>query len=139
MDPKLPEIVERLRSVSITATASASLPTDDLMDVYEREVGLTFPDDYRYFLTHASDCIYNGLNALRLTPERGARDELAMAINTARSMGLPTSLLPICEDNGDYFCLDATGCVVFWDHNGGSDESWSNLADWIEDVWLNGN
>jgi len=26
--------------------------------------------------------------------------------------------------------------VVYWDHNGSSDETWPDLAHWINEVWL---
>ena len=45
-------------------------------------------------------------------------------------------LLPICEDNGDYYCLNQAGEVVFWSHNGATAEKWRNLADWIKQVWI---
>jgi hypothetical protein len=43
-------------------------------------------------------------------------------------MELPKGLLPICEDNGDYFCMEQSGRVIYWSHNGATDESWPNLA-----------
>jgi hypothetical protein len=51
-------------------------------------------------------------------------------------LGVPDDLLPICEDNGNYFCMNRRGQVVFWDHNGASDEKWTDLATWINDVWI---
>ena len=51
-------------------------------------------------------------------------------------MDLPRDLLPICEDNGDYYCMNAVGEVVYWSHDGVSDEKWSDLATWIRKVWI---
>ena len=49
---------------------------------------------------------------------------------------LPRKFLPICEDNGDYFCMNRKGEVVFWSHDGATDEKWKDLATWIEEAWI---
>lgn len=37
---------------------------------------------------------------------------------------MPKKLLPICEDNGDYYLIDPrSGKISFWSHNGTTDES----------------
>lgn len=52
-------------------------------------------------------------------------------------MGVPRDWLPFCEDNADYFCLVGNK-VRYWSHNGVTDEQWSNLGTWIEQVWIGG-
>jgi hypothetical protein len=49
---------------------------------------------------------------------------------------VPQHLLLFCENNGDYYCIDSSGKIVYWDHNGSTDEIWRNLATWIEEVWI---
>jgi hypothetical protein len=51
-------------------------------------------------------------------------------------MEVPRKLLPICEDNGDYYCMNKKGEIVFWSADGASDEKWKDLATWIEEVWI---
>jgi len=48
-------------------------------------------------------------------------------------------LVPIAEDNGDYYCMNEAGEVLFWSHNGSNDEKWPNLENWIREVWRNEN
>jgi len=49
-------------------------------------------------------------------------------------MGVPRHLLPFVENNGDYFCLTPSGEVVYWSHNGTTDEKWPNIAAWRQQV-----
>ena len=44
----------------------------------------------------------------------------------------------MCEDNGDFYCINRTGEVVYWSHNGATDERWPNLATWISEAWISG-
>ena len=53
-------------------------------------------------------------------------------------LDLNLAWLPICEDNGDYFCIVPGGQIRYWSPDGGTDESWPNLASWIKDVWIAG-
>jgi len=50
--------------------------------------------------------------------------------------GVPRNLLPICENNADFYCINQAGEVVFWSHNGWSNEKWQDPASWIEEVWI---
>jgi hypothetical protein len=50
--------------------------------------------------------------------------------------GLPRDVLQFCEDNAEYYCLMPSGEVVFWAHNGVTDEQWPDLAAWIKQVWI---
>ena len=65
--------------------------------------------------------------------------ELFFGIKEGRQVGVPVDWLPICEDNGDYYCFVPDGKIRFWDHNGASDEHWPDLATWVKEVWIDGN
>ncbi|WP_413208509.1 SMI1/KNR4 family protein [Rhodospirillum sp. A1_3_36] len=136
MNEKLNSILRELKSVRLNLSTPQYLPSDELIDEYESEIGIVFPEDYRSFLKEASDSMLNGKDALRLTPNRSHPRELSVALMDARQIGLPKDWLPICEDNGNYFCLTPDQKIRFWDHNGSSDESWPDLATWIKDVWI---
>ncbi len=139
MDEKLENAINELKSRRISLPVTQYLPDDIVIDNYENEIHLSFPDDYRFFLKSASDSLYNGKGALRLTPNKDHPRELRTALYEAREIGLPSDWLPICEDNSDYYCIAPDGKIRFWDHNGTSDESWPDLATWIKVVWLEGN
>lgn len=116
-----------------------ALPTDELLDSYERELGFDFPADYRYFLKEAGDSILNGKDALRVTFDRAGSRNLIINANNAWALGVSRDWLPFCEDNGNYYCITKMGGVRFWAHDGSSNEGWPNLATWIRSVWIDEN
>jgi len=58
----------------------------------------------------------------------------------AYAMGVPRDLVPFGYNNGDYFCINQAGKVVYWDHNilGLTGEKRPDLATWIEQAWILG-
>jgi hypothetical protein len=139
MNERLNEVLDELKSLRMVLPVAQYLPSDQLIEEYEAEVGLAFPQDYRTFLKEAGDSMLNGKDALRLTPSRDHPRELSVALKEAHRIGVPSDWLPICEDNGDYFCLAPDQTIRFWDHNGVSDERWPDLASWIKEVWIDEN
>ena len=115
-----------------------SLPSEDLLDNYEKKIGMSFPNEYRKFLKDASNVFVGNLSPFVVTGDPNTRGELFVALQEARNLGLPKNLLPICEDNGDYYCLLQDGSVRFWSHECALSESWPDLASWIKEVWIGG-
>lgn len=115
------------------------LPDDALIARYEAATGFEFSEDYKKFLKSISNAFIGYLSPLTLNEEMGGvYGELRSAIEQGRSAGLPHDWLPICEDNGDYYCIAPDGKIHFWDHNGPTTETWPDLATWANDVWLGG-
>jgi hypothetical protein len=83
-----------------------------------------------------NDVVFGALEPAVVTPDAGYLNLVEVAESAWDDMELPRDLLPFCEDNGDYYCLAADGTVKFWSHNGTTDESWSDLATWIKEVWI---
>jgi hypothetical protein len=110
------------------------LATDEHLDSVEAALGVSLPESYRHYLksyAHRQIGAYAPYSAL----------ELENAIQTARTQEVEPYLLPFLEDNADYFCFDMRSKVpeppvVFWSHNGTSDETWPNFAAWVEECWL---
>lgn len=128
--------VIELKRLRLPLPNAQVLPSDELLDSYEKELGFIFPEDYRYFLKEASDSLLNGKDSLRVTFDRDSPRELITNANEAWRLGVPRDWLPFCEDNGNYYCLTKLGEVRFWSHDGSSGESWPNLAIWIKKVWI---
>src|SRR5262249_51831625 len=82
------------------------------------------------------DVVFGNFEPATITDAESHTDLFTIADEAWDEMELPKKLLPICEDNGDYYCMNAKGEVVFWSHNGSTDEKWKNLATWIEEVWI---
>lgn len=136
MDIDIIDAILELKSVRMPLPNAQRLPDDALIISYERELKISFSDEYKIFAKHASDSIFNGKDALRITANRDNPRELLNAVAEARELGVPQSWLPICEDNGNYYCLLEDGSVRYWAHDGCSNESWPSLARWIKNVWL---
>lgn len=114
MSDKLDMALDELKKASGGKVTKAPLPDDALLKAYVKELGTSFSDDYRRFLKSASNVFYGTIEPLTVTERRDMRGELAGAVAEARQLGMPDGWLPICEDNGDYYCLLPSGEVRFW-------------------------
>lgn len=136
------EVIEEINLADDPEGRNQPLPDDDLIEKYEKATGFTFPEDYKVFLKTVSNAFVGYMSPFTLNAQL-LQDygDLLVGINEGRKVGVPQDWLPICEDNGDYYCIVPDGRVRFWDHTscGSSGESWPNLAAWIKDVWLEGN
>jgi hypothetical protein len=100
----------------------------------ENELGIRLHGDLRRYLLEASDVVYGVIEPI--TIDGGGHTDLRTVIDDAARSGVPTNLIPICENNGDFFCMEPSGGVVYWSHNGVTDERWPDLAAWITEVWI---
>lgn len=107
------DAIAELKGVRIHLPNAQEFPDDALVEAYEREIGVLFSDEYKIFAKEASDSIFNGKDALRLTVNRDSPRELLSTVAEAREQGVPESWLPICEDNGNYYCLLEDGYISY--------------------------
>ncbi len=136
MNYTLHDAIAELKRLSQGKTNRVPLPDDRLISEYEQDIGFKFSDDFKLFLKEASNVFFGTKDPLVITSGKTSRGELSSAIEQGRLIGLPHDWLPICEDNGDYYCIVASGQIRFWSGNGPSDESWPDLATWIKKVWI---
>ncbi|MFP2422011.1 SMI1/KNR4 family protein [Pseudescherichia vulneris] len=139
MTNSLNEVIEELKAVSGGERNNIPLPDNALISQYEKDIGFSFPSDYRMLLQEVGNIYYRTIELLSITADKEFYGELSTAMKDAISIGVPESWLPICEDNGSYYCLDQRGRVRYWTGDGGSEEQWPNLASWVKDVWIDGN
>jgi hypothetical protein len=106
-------------------------------DIARAEVtfGRKLPPDYVQLQLGAGDVTFGPIEPATLQPESG-HTHIGSVIEGARAVGLPASLLPICEDNGAYYCLAPDGKVQYWLPTGPTNEEWASLAEWVREVWL---
>lgn len=131
--------INRLIVLSGDERNNLPLPDDALISEYEKAIGFTFSSDYKKVLKEISNIFYGTVELLTLTRDKKYYGELSTALKDAREQGLPHEWLPICEDNGSYYCIDSDGVIRFWTLDGYSDDKWPNLASWINEVWIEGN
>jgi hypothetical protein len=130
------DVIRDLRERNQPVPKPLRLPTEAEVAAAERQLSVVFHPDYRRYLLQASDVMYGTKEPVTVTPGGGHTDLIHVAKAAWEKMGLPRNLLPICEDNGDYYCINESGEVVFWCHDGKCDESWTDVAEWIRAVWI---
>lgn len=132
------DVIRELRKLNNPLHTVKRLPTKNEVQAVEHALGVVFQPDYRKYLLEASDVEYGHLEPATATESSRYTHIVGMAQAAWELVDLPRHLLPICEDNGDYFCLNTMGEVVYWSHNGTTDEKWPDLATWIKVVWIAG-
>ena len=134
----LDEAIAELRCRNEPVPRPARLPTEDEVSAAEATLGVSFHPDYRRFLLEASDVNSNVLEPATITAPESHTDLFRIAHRARGRWGVTGDLVPICEDNADYYCLTPDGRVIFWSHDAqaASGEEWPNLAAWIEQVWM---
>lgn len=111
-----------------------SVTPDDIARA-EAMLGMKLPPDYVQLQLGAGDVTFGTLEPATLQAGSG-HTFIGSVAEGARAIGVPSGLLPICEDNGAYYCLAPDGRVRYWSPTGPSQEEWASLAEWVRDVWL---
>jgi cell wall assembly regulator SMI1 len=136
MTPDLTDVFDRLRQLDQPVPRPLRLPTASEVESVEEELGLSFHPDFRRYLLEVSDVVFGTIEPVTIT-NSAAHTYLATVAKDGRDYSnLPVDYAPICESNSDLYCVTPDGKVVFWPHDGTSDESWPSVAAWIEDVWI---
>jgi hypothetical protein len=135
---KMSGVIDELRRLNRSVPKPRRLPTEVEMRAAEEQLGVKFPEDYRQYLLEASDVVYGTLGPAVVLPDSGYLNLVEVAESAWNELDVPRNLLPICEDNGNYYCLNEKGEVEFWSHDGITDEKWRDLATWIKEVWIEG-
>lgn len=113
-----------------------SLPSPRQVSRAEKRLKMTFPPQYTKFLLEASNVTVGTIEPATLSG-KGADDLVGLAKEAWKQSGVPRELLPFAYDNGDYYCLDASGRVLHWYHDSRQVErTWPSFAAWIKRVWL---
>ncbi len=136
MSNDLDKIIAELLSLREYTPVILDLPTEEMIRQAEQDIGIPFPEDYKKFLREASNVTYGVTVPLMISGAQAVNEDLLEAVEDARKVGVPKDWLPICQDDGNYFCIVPSGTVRYWDHNGRTDESWPDLATWIKEVWI---
>jgi hypothetical protein len=134
----LDNAIAELRRRNEGASSPLPLPSDKDVENAEVRLGIKLHPDYRRFLLKASDVVFSVLEPAVITSPGAHNDLFRMAPRAWDEYGISRALLPVCEDNGDYYCMTPDGRIVLWSHdmNSLSGAEWSNLATWIEVVWM---
>jgi hypothetical protein len=132
----LDQAIKRLRELNEPVPKPGRLPTEAEVAAIEKELGVRLHADLRKYLLTASDIVYGTKEPATITDRDGHTNLATMCQTAWEELDVPRDLVPFCEDNGDYFCINKRGQVVLWSADGATDEKWPNLATWIEEVWI---
>ncbi|XKM14511.1 SMI1/KNR4 family protein [Orbaceae bacterium ac157xtp] len=136
---KLDKVIKKLKDLSNGKVINVPLPDDNLLDSYEKSINFSFSAEYRKLLKEAGNIFYGTIELLLVTRDKKYPSELSLILGEVREQVLPKDWLPICEDNGSYYCLTSGGVVRYWTLDGCNSDTWKDLSDWVEQVWINGN
>jgi hypothetical protein len=127
---------DALRAGDVMADDPFRPPTDAEIDAAENRLKFKFHPDYRAFLKSGGDVGDAVLEPAVILPGSGHLDLFEIAEEAWNDIGLSRDLLPFIEDNADYYCLTRDGGVVFWSHNGVTNEKWETFDDWHQQVCI---
>jgi hypothetical protein len=139
MSDAMKTVIDAINELDAPENRKHPLPDDATILIYEKKTGFTFPPDYKIFLKNVSNAFVGYISPFTLSKDfTDDYGDLHIGMIEGRKVGVPHDWLPICEDNGDYYCITPAGEIHFWDHNGTSQETWPDLPTWIKEVWLEG-
>ena len=130
------EIVDQLREASIKTASYLELPEEDDLVIVEEEILLPIPRPMKVFLLEVSDVVFGTLEPVTVA-DPGAHTHLPEVTAQAWANGLPREYLVLCQCGGDYYIVDQEGEVLLWQDGQLSDETWEDVWQWAEEVWLN--
>lgn len=133
MEPE--DIIDMLRDSNQPVPVPLELPDEDVLVEVEEQILLPIPRDMRTYLLEASDVVYGSLEPVTAA-DPYAHTYLPEVAAMAWAEGVPRYLVPLCEDNGNYYCVEPEGEVVLWCDGDLTDETWPSIWHWIHDVWL---
>ncbi len=129
------DVVDQLREVSVATASYMALPEEDDLVLVEEEILLPIPREMRSFLLQVSDVIYGSIEPVTVA-DPGAHTHLPEVTANAWAMGLPRDLLVLCQAANSYYCVTQEGEVVLWQDGQICEETWEDVWDWAEHVWL---
>ncbi|TBU90258.1 SMI1/KNR4 family protein [Phytopseudomonas dryadis] len=131
------EVIEQLRELNEPVPVPLELPDEELLVEIEEQILINLPFELREFLLKVSDVVYGRLEPVTVTDPQ-SHTYLPEVASVAWSLGVPRELVPICEDHGNYYCVEQDGTVLLWDgeEEDLTDESWDSVWHWVREVWL---
>ncbi|OLU21125.1 MULTISPECIES: SMI1/KNR4 family protein [Pseudomonas] len=131
------EVIEQLRELNEPVPVPLELPEEELLVEIEEQILINLPFELREFLLKVSDVVYGRLEPVTVTDPQ-SHTYLPEVASVAWSLGVPRELVPICEDQGNYYCVEQDGTVLLWDgeEEDLTDESWDSVWHWVREVWL---
>lgn len=129
------DVIDELRERAHDVPSPLELPDEDNIIEVEEQLLIPIPYEFREFLMQVSDVVYGSMEPVTITDPH-SHTYLPEVAAVAWDQGLPRDLLPLCEHNGDYYCVSAEGEVALWSEGDFAEETWGTVWQWSKDVWL---
>lgn len=131
------EVIDQLRELNEPVPVPLELPEEEVLVEIQEQILIHLPFELREFLLKVSDVVYGRLEPVTATDPQ-SHTYLPEVASVAWSLGVPRELVPICEDQGNYYCVEEDGTVVLWeaDTEELNEENWESVWHWVRDVWL---
>ncbi|WP_339489070.1 SMI1/KNR4 family protein [Pseudomonas sp. EL_65y_Pfl2_R95] len=131
------EVIDQLRELNEPVPVPLELPEEEVLVEIQEQILIHLPFELREFLLKVSDVVYGRLEPVTATDPQ-SHTYLPEVASVAWSLGVPRELVPICEDRGNYYCVEEDGTVVLWEQDTEelSEENWESVWHWVRDVWL---
>lgn len=129
------DVIDELRSQAEAIPVPLELPDEDTLVVVEEEILLPLPRELRQFLLEVSDVVYGSIEPVTAA-DPYTHTYLPEVAAMAWSLGVPRHLVPLCENHGNYYCVEPDGEVVYWRDGDLTEERWQSVWHWVREVWL---
>lgn len=132
------EVIEQLRELNEPVPVPLELPDEETLVEIQEQILIHLPFALREFLLQVSDVVYGRLEPVTAADPH-SHTYLPEVASVAWSLGVPRELVPLCEDQGNYYVVEEDGTVLLWEADSGEineDESWESVWHWVRDVWL---
>nr|WP_159063671.1 SMI1/KNR4 family protein [Thaumasiovibrio occultus] len=131
------EAVALLIEKQETVPRPLRLPTEEEVAAAERQLNFPFPSQYRYFMLHASHVCYGVLEPALVLPDLAPYLDLIALAKRGWEQGVSNDHLAFCGDNGNFFTINQSGEVGYFDHHEADVElGGGDFKDWILEDWL---
>lgn len=129
------DVIDELRELNQPVPVPLDLPDEEQLVVIEEELLLPIPRELRLFLMEVSDVIYGTIEPVTAADPH-SHTYLPEVTANAWELGVPRYLMPICEHQGLFYCVEQDGEVILWRNGELTDETWPSVWHWARDVWL---
>ncbi|WOG26568.1 SMI1/KNR4 family protein [Endozoicomonas sp. 8E] len=129
------DVIDELREGAVEVPTPLELPDEDEIIEAEEQLLIPIPSDFREFLLQVSDVVYGSMEPVTIK-DPYSHTYLPEVAAIAWDQGVPRDLLPLCEHNGNFYCVSAEGEVGLWTEGDLSEVTWPSVWHWAKDVWL---
>src|SRR5690554_5780764 len=128
------DVLELLEELNEQIPVPLELPDEDSLVEVEEMLLMPLPDDLREYFLYASHIVYGSLEPVTVADPR-SHTYLPDVAAQAWDEGMPRYLLPVCQLDQCYYCINEAGMVLFWNgHKLARDpqgiKEWPNLWQW---------